>query len=63
MRWEQGRRSENVEDRRRSGTKMMVGGGVGTLVIIILGLIFGVDPSALFSKASLYPPRPKVASR
>lgn len=47
MRWEGMRESENVEDRRRSGTKMMVGGGVGTLVIIILGLIFGVDPSAL----------------
>jgi len=41
------RESENVDDRRRSGTKMVVGGGIGTLVIIILGLLFGVDPSAL----------------
>lgn len=47
MRWEGMRESENVEDRRRSGTKMVVGGGLGTLVIIILGLLFGVDPSAL----------------
>lgn len=44
------RESSNVEDARGGGMgggKMAVGGGCGTLVIIILALIFGVDPRQL----------------
>lgn len=48
MKWQGGRRSSNVEDRRgmrpRGG---LVGGGIGTIVIIIAALYFGVDPSFL----------------
>jgi predicted metalloprotease len=48
MKWQSGRRSSNVEDRRgmrpRGG---LVGGGVGTILIIIAALYFGVDPSFL----------------
>src|SRR5215210_3475673 len=42
------RESGNVEDRRGMGLGrggMAVGGGCGTLIIIILALVFGVDPS------------------
>src|SRR5262245_9680610 len=45
MRWQGERESENVEDRRGfSGGRMMVGGGLGTLIIVILALLFGADP-------------------
>jgi|SRR5687768_9341488 len=42
------RESGNVEDRRGMGLGrggMAVGGGCGTLIVIILALVFGVDPS------------------
>jgi predicted metalloprotease len=48
MKWQGGRRSSNIEDRRgmrpRGG---LVGGGIGTIIIIIIALYFGVDPSFL----------------
>lgn len=46
--WRGRRRSSNVDDRR--GTRVRrgaVGGGIGLLVVIVLGLVFGVDPMAL----------------
>jgi uncharacterized protein len=46
MDWESGRRSDNVEDRRGMGRPVAVGGGL-TLVILLVGWIFGVDPSQL----------------
>jgi uncharacterized protein len=50
MRWDIGRRSTNIEDRRGRGMGMPVGiagGGIGAVVIVVLGLLFGVDPSIL----------------
>jgi len=49
MRWRGGRESENVEDRRgmRAGGPVMVGGGLGTLAIILVLMFLGVDPQAL----------------
>jgi len=47
MRWESGRRSQNVEDRRGMIPKKTVGGGVGILVIALVAMFFGVDPSTL----------------
>jgi uncharacterized protein len=44
--WESGRRSDNVEDRRGMGRPVAVGGGL-TLVILLVGWLFGVDPSQL----------------
>jgi hypothetical protein len=48
-----GRRSTNIEDRRgmRVGP-MAIGGGLGTLVIVLLGLFFGIDPSAFLNTTS-----------
>jgi uncharacterized protein len=46
MRWEGDRQSENVEDRRGMGGPLMVaGGGIGTVIIIVLALLFGRDPA------------------
>jgi predicted metalloprotease len=48
MRWQEGRRSENVEDRRGMSPRgMAVGGGLGTLLLLILAMVFGVDPRML----------------
>ena len=45
MRWEGRRQSQNVEDRRGVGQQVMVGGGLLTLVIVIVMLFLGVDPA------------------
>ncbi|HSE97794.1 MAG TPA: neutral zinc metallopeptidase [Blastocatellia bacterium] len=48
MRWAGRRQSANVEDRRGlSGRGIAVGGGIGSVVVVLLALIFGVDPGAL----------------
>jgi uncharacterized protein len=47
MRWQGGRLSSNVEDRRGARGPMMIGGGIGTIVIILLVLCLGGDPRAL----------------
>ncbi|WP_163335906.1 neutral zinc metallopeptidase [Desulfopila sp. IMCC35008] len=51
MRWKSGRRSSNVEDRR--GVKMSgrktAGGGIGLLVIVLVGMYFGVDPAVILN--------------
>ncbi|MFO0039270.1 MAG: neutral zinc metallopeptidase [Synechococcaceae cyanobacterium] len=46
MRWEQGRRSDNVEDRRGMGAPAMVGGGIGVVGVILAGVVAlrGGDP-------------------
>jgi predicted metalloprotease len=46
--WKNRRQSSNVEDRRgASGTGLAVGGGLGTLVILGIALLLGVDPRQL----------------
>jgi predicted metalloprotease len=48
MRWESGRRSDNVEDRRgRRVTRGVAGGGIGALILIVVAMLFGVDPRLL----------------
>jgi uncharacterized protein len=58
MRWDDFRRSSNVEDERGSGGGGLPGGagGLGLGTIIILGLIgwaLGIDPSALINGAQI----------
>jgi hypothetical protein len=56
MRWGDGRRSDNVEDRRGIRvSRGMVGGGVGTVVLVLLALYLGIDPTVLLNQA---PPVP-----
>ena len=41
--------SSNVEDRRGQsfGGRGLVGGGIGTLVLVVVGLFFGIDPRVI----------------
>lgn len=43
MRWQGREGSGNVEDRRGMGGPLAIGGGIGGVVLLILGLIFGTD--------------------
>ena len=60
MRWRGERESENVEDRRgmSGGGRIAIGGGLGTLVIIVLALLFGVDPQRLLQQIPTDTPPP-----
>src|SRR5438270_13755484 len=51
MRWIGDRESENIEDRRGSGMPMAVGGigGIGAIIVIVVGLFLGIDPSTLMA--------------
>jgi predicted metalloprotease len=49
MRWSGGRRSGNIEDRRGMGVPLVAGGGIGTVVLLVLALFFGFDPGAILN--------------
>jgi uncharacterized protein len=59
MRWEGGRESDNVEDREgeagmpgpgRGGPPLILGGGLGTLAIVIVVALLGGDPLAFLQQ-------------
>lgn len=54
MRWRTGRRSRNIEDRRRIRVprKTAAGGGIGIIVIALIAMYFGVDPSIILNQQS-----------
>jgi len=48
MRWERGRRSDNIEDRRGMRVSPRVaGGGLGAIVLVLVAIFLGVDPRML----------------
>jgi predicted metalloprotease len=50
MKWQGRQGSDNVEDRRgMSRGKMAIGGGIGTIVIALIVLLLGGDPSQLLN--------------
>jgi len=50
MRWRGGRRSSNIDDRRgRRRAPGMLGGGIGTIAVVLVAMYFGVDPTPLLS--------------
>jgi predicted metalloprotease len=60
MRWDRSRASDNVEDRRGEEVSNGVGGGMrlggrsiglGTIVIAVVAMLLGVDPSVVFNLA------------
>jgi len=57
MRWESGRQSENVEDRRGVHvSRGVVGGGIGTILLVLVALYFGVDPSIILNQGQVSVP-------
>ncbi len=58
MRWERGRRSDNIEDRRgmRAGKRGMVGGGIGVIVLALVAMYFGMDPSVVLNQVGTLAP-------
>jgi len=50
MRWRQERRSENVEDQRGRGPGGVVIGGIGTVIVVVVAMLFGVDPRDLLTQ-------------
>lgn len=51
MRWRGERESDNVEDQRgmSGGGRIAVGGGIGTILIVVIGLLMGKSPTNIFS--------------
>jgi predicted metalloprotease len=47
MRTDDLRPSENVDDRRGFGPRHIAGGGIGVVVIALIAMFFGVDPSQI----------------
>ncbi|HET9023528.1 MAG TPA: neutral zinc metallopeptidase [Burkholderiaceae bacterium] len=45
--------SSNVEDRRGQGFggRGLIGGGIGTLVLVVIGMFFGIDPRVILGLA------------
>jgi len=51
MRWREGRKSENIEDRRGMRvSRGVVGGGVGTIIIVLVAWYFGIDPTIILNQ-------------
>ena len=63
MRWREGRQSDNVEDRRGMGGKGLAVGGIGSVVVLIIAFLLGVDPSRLLSGGDSSPAPGTQATR
>jgi predicted metalloprotease len=51
MLWKDRRQSDNIEDRRgMSGGGLAIGGGLGSIVILVLALLLGADPRKLLEQ-------------
>ncbi|MGI8980591.1 MAG: KPN_02809 family neutral zinc metallopeptidase [Pirellulaceae bacterium] len=50
MRWQTGRASANVEDRRAVGGPLVVGGGITGVIVLLLVAFLGGDPRALLQQ-------------
>jgi len=64
MRWRGERQSTNIEDRRGfSAGRVVGGGGLGALLLMVLALVFGVDPRQFMEQAPNSPPSQVQTSR
>lgn len=64
MRWRGERQSTNIEDRRGlSGGKIAIGGGLGSIVILVLALLFGIDPQQFLEQVPQEPSSQVQTSR
>lgn len=58
MDFRNGRESDNVEDRRGQGGRGLRGGGkigIGTIVLALVAMYFGIDPSVVLDTAMTDP--------
>lgn len=58
MRWQNERRSDNVEDRRGiSAGQVAMGGGIGTiLIVLVMSFLTGADPRVLMQRMQVAQP-------
>lgn len=63
MRWNKGRESGNIEDRRGMsvGGKGLIGGGIGTVVLTLIAMYFGIDPAVVLDQADKLSPAQQQA--
>lgn len=63
MRWQLGRRSTNVEDRRGIGVSgPVVGGGIGAILLSLLVAFLGGDPSIIWDQTNQQSDRPTTSA-
>jgi predicted metalloprotease len=63
MLWKNLRRSQNVEDvRGMSGGGIALGGGCGTIVLVLVALLFGVNPLELLRQTETQQGRPPASA-
>ena len=64
MRWRAERQSENIEDRRgMSRGGIAIGGGLGSIVVLIIALLLGADPRQLLQQGPVDDPAASQTSR
>ncbi|MBD1889155.1 neutral zinc metallopeptidase [Trichocoleus sp. ST-U2] len=64
MRWEFGRKSSNVEDRRGGGVSgPVVGGGIGTILLAVIVALLGGDPGAVLQQGQEPAPSDRTSSQ
>jgi predicted metalloprotease len=58
-----GRESDQVEDRRGSGgRRIMVGGGLGTIIVVVIALLLGKNPASILPSGNNGPATENVTS-
>src|SRR5262245_47944919 len=61
MLWRGGRRSTNIED-RRGMRPVIVGGGLGGIILLLISLYFGIDPSVVYRDTGVEATGPATSS-
>ena len=56
MRWKEGRRSDNVEDRRGAMPGRLALGGGGTIIVLLIAVLMGADPRQLLNQLQVAVP-------
>jgi uncharacterized protein len=64
MKWDPNVQSDNVEDRRGESPsgggglgRIGMGGGIGTIILVLAALFFGIDPSVIFQVGNVGAPQ------
>lgn len=60
MRWKEGRRSDNVEDRRGAMPGRLALGGGGTIIVLLIAVLMGADPRQILNQMQVAVPDQQV---